>query len=191
MRRLLLVRHASTDAVRAAAFGADEPLDEAGRASAARLRERLPSHIDEVVVSPTRRARETAELAGLQVSGEDPALSECDFGRWTGRTLKDLADEDPQAVQAWMTEPDAAPHGGECLTEMLARVRAWLAGQAAADRTAVAITHAGVVKAALVDVLEAPPAAFWRIDVSPVAITELHAHDGRWTVTRVNDREGR
>src|SRR3954464_5099743 len=37
MRRLLLVRHASTAAVRAAAFGADEPLDAGGRSAAARL----------------------------------------------------------------------------------------------------------------------------------------------------------
>ena len=36
--------------------------------------------------------------------------------------------------------------------------------------------------------LDAPPIAFWRIDVSPTSITELHAHDARWTVTRVNDR---
>jgi broad specificity phosphatase PhoE len=38
MRRLLLVRHGSTDAVRAAAFGTDEPLDDHGREGAGRLR---------------------------------------------------------------------------------------------------------------------------------------------------------
>lgn len=191
MRRLLLVRHAPTAAVRAAAFGSDEPLDARGAAAAERLRGRLPSRIDEVLVSPARRARETAERAGLAIGGEDAALAECDFGAWAGRTLEDVAGADPAAVGAWMTEADAAPHGGESLTELLARVRDWLARQAAHDRTAVAITHAGVVKAALVDVLEAPSAAFWRIDVAPLAITELHAHDGCWTITRVNDREAR
>ena len=40
----------------------------------------------------------------------------------------------------------------------------------------------------MVAALDAPPIAFWRIDVAPLSITELHAHDGRWTVTRVNDR---
>jgi broad specificity phosphatase PhoE len=188
MRRLLLVRHASTDAVRAAAFGADEPLDAGGRAAAERLGGRLP-RAGEVLVSPTRRARETADCAGLAVSGEDLALAECDFGRWAGRTLRELAEDDPEAVHAWMTDPDAAPHGGESLTTLLARVRDWLTAQAGRDRTAVAITHAGVVKAAVVSALGAPAAAFWRIDVAPLAITELHAHDGRWTVTRVNDRE--
>ena len=89
-----------------------------------------------------------------------------------------------------MTDPDAAPHGGESLTALLARVRAWLDGAGGAGRAPRSpITHGGVVKAAVVAALDAPPSAFWRVDVSPCSITELHAHDGRWTVTRVNDRE--
>ena len=52
-----------------------------------------------------------------------------------------------------MTDPDAAPHGGESLTALLARVAAWLDEQAALDGTAVAVTHGGVVKAAVVHAL--------------------------------------
>jgi broad specificity phosphatase PhoE len=184
-RRLLLVRHASTGAVRAAAFGADEPLDTGGRSAAAALAARLP-RADEVLVSASLRARETASLAGLEATGEAPG--ECDFGRWAGRRLSELAESEPDGVRAWMTDPDAAPHGGESLSSVLERVREWLAEQAAGERTAIAITHAGVVKAAVVIALDAPAPAFWRIDVAPASITELHAHDGRWTVTRVNDR---
>ena len=148
MRRLLLVRHASTDAVRAAAFGADEPLDAQGREAAARLR--LPQ--GEVWVSPALRARETAACAGLTVTGVEPALAECDFGAWAGRRLSELGED---ALREWMTDPAAAPHGG-------------------------------VVKAAVIEALSAPPEAFWRVDVAPLSVTELHAHDGSWTVTRVN-----
>jgi broad specificity phosphatase PhoE len=181
MRRLLLVRHASTEAVRSAAFGSDEPLDPRGREAAARLR--LP-RVDDVLVSPALRARETASCAGLAATGEAPA--ECDFGRWAGLSLREVGEREPEAVRAWMTDPDAAPHGGESLTELLARVANWLAAQAALPGSAVAITHGGVVKACVVTALAAPASAFWRIDVAPLAITELHAHDGRWTVTRVN-----
>ena len=177
------MRHASTDAVRAASFGSDEPLDSRGRSASARLR--LP-RVDEVLVSPALRARETAACAGLTPSGDAPA--ECDFGRWAGLTLREVAEREPEAVREWMTDPDAAPHGGESLTSLLGRVGAWLEAQAALTGTAVAITHAGVVKACVAIALEAPPAAFWRVDVAPLSVTELHAHDGRWTVTRVNDR---
>jgi broad specificity phosphatase PhoE len=184
MRRLLLVRHAPTAAVRASAFGADEPLDSRGVAAARGLAARLPR--GEVLVSPLRRAIETA--SGLDVARVDPALAECDFGTWAGRTLKELAETASDDVSAWMTDPDAAPHGGESLSALLARVRAWLEGQVALDGTAIAITHGGVISAAVVIALDAPPSAIWRVDVAPLSITELHAHDGRWTVTRVNDR---
>ena len=184
MRRLLLVRHGSTAAVRAAAFGADEPLDDSGVAGAARLRARLPR--GEILASPTRRAVDTASALGAcRIVHE---LAECDFGTWAGLTLRDV---DPADLGAWMNDPDAVPHGGESLTALLARVARWLDEQASLDGTAVAITHGGVIKAAVVHALAAPPSAFWRIDVSPLSITELHAHDGRWTVTRVNDGEER
>jgi broad specificity phosphatase PhoE len=54
-------------------------------------------------------------------------------------------------------------------------------------RTAAALAEcdfgrwAGVVRA-----LGAPLLAFWRIDAAPLSLTELHAHDGRWTLTRLH-----
>lgn len=183
MRRLLLIRHASTDAVRRAAFPLDEPLDAAGRASALELAGRLGR--GDALCGPARRARETAGAAGLDPA-LDPALDECDFGTWAGRTLEEVHREDPGRAHAWMTDPHARPHGGETLAELLARVGGWLDAQALADGRGIAITHGGVVKAAVTHALGAPVAAFWRVDVAPLAVTELHAHNGRWTLTRVN-----
>lgn len=186
MRRLLLLRHASTTATRSLAFPGDEPLDERGRAAAAELTGIfLP--LDEILSSPAARCRETAEAAGLSPWVE-PELIECDFGSWAGRTLADLSDDEPEAVTAWMTDPSACPHGGETQAGFSERIARWLDGQAHLEGRALAITHGGVVKAALVHALGAPPAAFWRIDIAPLALTELHAHDGLWTVTRVNAR---
>jgi broad specificity phosphatase PhoE len=183
MRRLLLLRHASTTAVHRAAFPVDEALDSAGLRAATALAGRLGA--GEALCAPALRARATAAAAGLDAD-VDSALAECDFGAWAGRTLADVHAADPAAAEAWMTDPDAAPHGGESLTAFLARVGAWLDAQAALDGRAIAITHGGVVKAAVAHALGAPPAAFWRIDVAPLHVTEMHAHDRRWTVTRVN-----
>jgi broad specificity phosphatase PhoE len=185
VRRLLLVRHAHTEATRAFAFPADEPLDERGRAGAAALHGALPARFD-ILSSPARRCLQTAQAAGLDGVAIVPELAECDFGGWAGRTLEDVAAGDADAVAAWMADPAARPHGGESLAALAARVGAWLDGQATLDGGAVAITHGGVVKAAVVRALGAPIEAFWRVDVAPLAITELHAHDGRWTLTRVN-----
>jgi broad specificity phosphatase PhoE len=180
LRRLLLVRHASTAATRAFAFPRDEPLDAPGQAAAAALGAALPRA--ELRCGPALRCRETAAAAGL-AAAEDPALADCDYGTWAGRPLEQLrADE----AAAWRGDPDAAPHGGETLRAFATRIAGWLEAEAGDDGAVAAITDAGVVRAAVVHALAAPLAAFWRIDVAPLSITELHAHDGRWTVTRVN-----
>jgi broad specificity phosphatase PhoE len=179
MKRLVLVRHAPTASTRAAAFPADdEGLDADGRAAAAALE--LPR--GEVRSSPAARCLQTAEAAGLDPV-VDAGLAECDFGTWAGLALADL---DPAEARAWMSDPEAAPHGGESLRAFAARVARWLDAQARGDGSVVAITHGGVVKAALVHALGAPVEAFWRVDAAPLAVAELHAHDGRWTVTRLN-----
>ena len=185
VRRLLLVRHAATAATRAARFPADEPLDERGRAEAARLAAALPAR-REVLSSPALRCRQTADAAGLEPLAVEPALRECDFGAWAGRSLADVHAAEPDAARAWMLRADACPHGGESLAAFAGRVGEWLDREAEREGCAVAITHGGVVKAAVVRALAAPLESFWRIDAAPLAITELHAHDGRWTVTRVN-----
>lgn len=176
------MRHAPTAATRAAAFPADEPLDERGLAAAALLADALPAGC-EALRGPALRCAQTATAAGLRDAVVAPALAECDFGAWAGRSLADIGEED---AAAWMADPDVCPHRGESLTAFAARIARWLDGQARLNGRAVAITHGGVVKAALVHALGAPLDAFWRIDAAPLAITELHAHDGRWTVTRVN-----
>jgi broad specificity phosphatase PhoE len=181
VRRLVLVRHAATSATRAGAFPADEPLEGHARAAAAALSAVLPRHC-EVLSSPALRCRQTAEAAGF-AAGVDERLAECDFGRWAGATLADI---DPEVGRNWMLDPDAAPHGGESLRAFVARVASWLDEQGTVDGAVAAITHGGVVKAAVVHALDAPLPAFWRIDAAPLSLTELHAHDGRWTVTRLN-----
>ena len=184
MRRLLLVRHAPTSATRDAVFPGDEPLDECAVRQAGELAAMLPAPC-QALSSPARRCLQTATAAGLQAQ-VDPALAECDFGSWSGRSLAAVHGAEPHATREWMSDPLARPHGGESLTMFAARVNCWLDAQAPQEGCAVAITHAGVVKSALVHALGAPIEAFWQIEVSPLGITELHAHDGRWTLTRVN-----
>jgi broad specificity phosphatase PhoE len=188
LRRLLLVRHAPTSATRSAAFPLDEPLDEQARAAAVALGQVLP-HGCEILASPALRCRQTAEAAGFEAH-LDAELAECDFGSWAGSTLQKLQASYPDGARAWLLDPAAVPHGGESLRTFSARVVRWLDAQARGDGAAVAITHGGVVKAAVVHALGAPLEAFWRIDAAPLSVTELHAHDGRWTLTRLNDTVG-
>ncbi|MGH7336969.1 MAG: histidine phosphatase family protein [Myxococcota bacterium] len=138
---------------------------------------------DAAFSSPALRARQTAEAAGLSAD-RDPDLAECDFGCWTTLTLGEVHARDPEGLRAWFEDPHAAPHGGESQAQMAERVRRFL--EHVDQGTTVAVTHGGVVKVAMIQILGAPYSSFWRIDVAPASITELRRRDGTWTVARTN-----
>ena len=176
---LLLLAHAPTAGMRVAAFPRDdEPLEPEAAGRLAALRGKL-RHADRYFVSPAARARETAVALGLKATVA-PALADCDYGRWRGEPLGEIEQREPQGVAAWLEDPRAAPHGGESLAALIARVGAWLDEAAGAHGVTVAITHGAVVRAAIVAAIEAPPRAFWRLDVAPLSLTRLSGHDGRW-----------
>ncbi len=83
--RLKLLCQASTPAVRAAAFPADEPLDLQGRRKLAAFPRRLLL-ADRWATSPALRANQTAEALKIDAAVE-PLLRDCDYGRWTGRAF--------------------------------------------------------------------------------------------------------
>jgi broad specificity phosphatase PhoE len=184
MKQVLLVRHGPTIATESAGFPADEALEAAGMAQAATLAAVLPSG-HRTLCSPALRARQTASAAGLKPQAE-PRLAECNFGSWAGRRLADLHLADPEATSAWMSDPDACPHGGESLSAFSARVAGWLEEEVRRPEPVVAITHGGVIKASVVHALRADLRAFWRIEVQPLSITELSAHDESWSIVRTN-----
>lgn len=178
--RLTLLCHASTDAVRRAAFPADEPLDERGAAQAAAAVGSLDS-FDSAWTSPALRARQTAAALGLSAQ-DDVALRDCDFGRWAGLRLAELQEQEPEAVAAWVADPAAAPHGGESILDVLRRAGTWLDARREERGRAIAVTHPAVIRAAVIHALGAPPSAFWRIDVEPLSVTDLRRNGDRWTL---------
>jgi broad specificity phosphatase PhoE len=180
--RLLLVRHATTAETRRAAFpattGARElpgcpDLDRGGRAQAAALAGVLPA-ADRCWSSLAVRARRTAALLGCPDPVGMPELAECDFGGWAGQGAEEVDADDPAGLAAWHADPDAAPHGGEGLAAVRSRAARVLAAAAAAGGTTWAVTHGGLIKAGLLEVLGLPSAAVWRLDAAPASVTELH-----------------
>jgi broad specificity phosphatase PhoE len=178
--RLILISHASTDALRKFAFPGDEPLDERGRTAAAALAGRLPQ-ADRCWTSPELRTRQTAEA--LQLSANlQPMLRDCDYGHWSGRTFDDVYAKDQEAATAWLRDPAATPHGGESILGLLQRVAGWLAGEQSRHQQSIVVTHATVIRAAIVHAIEAAPQSFWRIDVAPLSVTRLSGTNGRWNL---------
>jgi broad specificity phosphatase PhoE len=177
--RIMLIAHASTAATAAAAFPADEPLEPRGRDAALAASRHLP-RVARARHAPDPASRETSSLLRLG-SEPDEAVRAWDLAGWAGRPLDELAAADPAGVQAWLTDPAAAPHGGEPLTALIGRVAEWLASAEPAGRL-LAVCGPAVVRAAVVTVLGAPPVAFWRVDIAPLSLTDLRGSPQGWTV---------
>ncbi|MGO1078552.1 histidine phosphatase family protein [Inquilinus sp. CA228] len=173
---LTLICHGATAATRSGAFPVDEPLEERALARAAALRPAI-RRADRAWTSPALRARQTAAALGLDAM-EEPALGDVDPGRWAGRRLQEIQAEEPDGVIAWLADPEAAPHGGEALSALLRRAAAWLDVRAGDGGHGIAVTHASVIRAAILHALGAPASSFWCIDIAPLSVVEL-SHDGR------------
>jgi broad specificity phosphatase PhoE len=134
---------------------------------------------DKAWSSPQRRARQTATLLGL-TPAIAPALRDCDYGRWRGRSLAEVGAQEPDALAAWLTDPAASPHGGESVCALVARVGLWLDERSEDHGHHVAVTHGAVIRAAIVHALRAGPASCAHIDVAPWSRTLLSCHAGTW-----------
>ncbi|HSU99777.1 MAG TPA: histidine phosphatase family protein [Roseiarcus sp.] len=178
--RLDLMAHGASEATRAARFPNDEALEPSAVRGLEALRGRLRPY-PRVITAPARAARETAAALGLAAEVE-PALRDCDYGRWRGLAPKAVAEREPDAFAAWLADPAAAPHGGESFAALIERVGPWLAQSLAREGATLAVTHAAIVRAAMVCALGAGPSAFARIDVPPLSLMRLSGHGQRWNL---------
>ncbi|MBD0842190.1 MULTISPECIES: histidine phosphatase family protein [unclassified Streptomyces] len=179
--RVMLISPAITAALREARFDDGSPLDPSGLRLARAAAGTLPV-ARRAWVSPTVRCRGTAEALGLTAAVDEPRLAPLDAGRWRGATLADVGTREPAELARWLTDPDAAPHGGESVRAVCDRVGDWLETAAEADGRTVAVIEPELVRAAVVRALEAPETAFWRTDVPPLTLVELSGRSGRWNV---------
>ena len=128
-----------------------------------------------VLVSPALRCQVPGGIV-------EPRLGPWDLGRWAGLPLAEIPD-----LPAWRTDPAYDGHGGESALALADRVATLLAGWHDRDGRIVAVTHAAVIRLAVLHALGAPVGAAWQLDISPGSLTELHASPGGWRVARVND----
>ncbi|GAA2214035.1 hypothetical protein GCM10009850_094990 [Nonomuraea monospora] len=214
---MLFIRHATTPGMRAARFpcaaaaccagagaasrpsggaaclsGAGEA-DPASLARASALRPLVTGR--PAWVSPARAAWQTAQALELEPH-VCAALGEADCGRWGGLPYEQVAREESEALARWLTDPHAAPHGGESLATLASRVATWLdAARTPARRTpsspppaadGVVICDAGVIRAALAHALGLAPTTTAHFDLTPLSTTELLPTRDGWRVAHVN-----
>ncbi|MHB9864136.1 histidine phosphatase family protein [Streptomyces sp. YIM S03343] len=176
--RVILISPAFSTALREARFYDNTPLDPAGLRAARSAADAFPAP-GRVRVSPGVRCRETADALGL-TAVETPELAGLDAGRWHGLSLTEVSAREPEALATWLSDPTAAPHGGESVRELCTRVGRWL--ESAESGRLTAVVEPEVVRAAVLLALGAPETAFWRVDVPPLTAVELSGRSNRWNL---------
>ncbi len=182
---VLYVRHGRTPTTGARLPGRAPGLhlSDEGRAQAQAVaaaiadRSETGQQVAAIYASPMERTRETAapiaRALGLRVRTA-PGLNECDFGKWTGRRLKDL-----MKLKAWATvqrQPSAFRFpGGESFAEMQARITGQVADLVARHpgQTIVCVSHADPIKVALAQAVGTPLDLFQRIVVGPCSVSAV------------------
>ncbi|WP_199422891.1 MSMEG_4193 family putative phosphomutase [Actinotalea solisilvae] len=205
MATVILVRHGRTAANTAGILAGRAPgvgLDDVGRGQAERAAQRLAVvPLVGVVTSPLERCRRTAEAvvdrqraaAPLAV---DDGLTECDYGAWQGRALRELATEPlwtvVQQQPSAVTFPD-----GESMRAMQARAVAAVRGHDAAVEAEhgagavwAAVSHGDVIKAVLADALGMHLDVFQRIAVGPASLSVVRYGASRPEVVGMNLDDG-
>ncbi|MET9880973.1 histidine phosphatase family protein [Actinacidiphila glaucinigra] len=175
--RLTFLRATDFEAKDDLSFG-DGAMSERGRQDAAAVAV-LPPYT-RTLRTPSTRCAQTAEALGVQCDPE-AALRDIDCGTWSGRTFREVAAREPYGLSAWLTDPDATPHGGESVAQLCRRTAAWLDALPDDGGHVLVITEKSVVRASLVHVLSAPARAFWHLDGPPLVPVTLTRRDGQWT----------
>ncbi|MFE0137182.1 phosphoglycerate mutase family protein, partial [Streptomyces sp. NPDC059037] len=111
--RVTLIAAARSASLLAERFDDDRPLDQAGwhevQLAAPAL---LPLAAAELrYCSPTPRSRGTGDALGFAPLAQ-PALRDCDMGRWRGLTLADVTAREPGGGGRGGRGPRGAPRGG-------------------------------------------------------------------------------
>ncbi len=165
-----LVRHGSTEWSESGRHtgATDLALTADGERAAACLRPLLAGrHFDLVLSSPLRRARDTAQLAGL-TPDLDADLHEWRYGDYEGRRTVDIREERP----GWSLWSDGAP-GGEAPQQVAERADRVVERLRAASGDAVVFAHGHLLRVLGARWLGTPPAFGQHLLLSTAAVCVL------------------
>jgi probable phosphoglycerate mutase len=195
---VLLVRHAVTPTTGKVLPGRARGLhlSDEGRRQADATAKRLAAlpKIAAVYASPLERAQETAaaiaRALGLAVRTER-GLLECDFGAWTGASLRRLSRKREWATVQRHPSGFRFP-GGESFVEMQSRIADAVRGlvERHRGRAIVAVSHADPIKRAVAHALGMPLDLFQRIVIGTASITAIAYGRTNASALTVNSIDG-
>lgn len=201
MPKLILTRHGHVEGIQPARFRGrvDLPLTEIGLAQAGALARYISGTWQPRAIysSPMQRCTATAQAisdaCGIQTQIL-PDLNDLDHGEWRWKPYEMIQSLSPVQYETWRR----APHlfrfpGGDSLQDLAARVadalRFVTSSHVSPDETVVLVGHDSVNRALLLQLLDQPLSAYWRLAQSPCAINEIDIAGFDIKVQTINDTQ--
>ena len=199
MTKIILIRHGHVEGIKPERFRGREPLQLTARgvAEAAALAQRVAARCrpSQIYTSPMGRCIATA-AAIAQATGtpsktcED--LNDIDCGAWQFKTFAQAKAQDAALFAAWFANPPLVRFpNGESLQDLAARtanaLRIVLARHP--NETIVLVGHDSVNRALLLELLELPLSAYWRLAQEPCCINEIDVNEAAVRVRSINETQ--
>jgi broad specificity phosphatase PhoE len=197
MTKIILIRHGNVEGINPERFRgrADLELTPLGAAQANVTAQRVAAawHPCAVFTSPLRRCvstgRPIADACGVRSETID-GLIDLDYGTWQWKTYEEARTESPQLFDAWRSAPHLVRFPkGESLQDLVARTSDALRFvlDKYAGNTVVLVGHDSANKALLLQLIDQPLSAYWRLAQDCCAINEIDVEGTTIRVSRINE----
>ena len=152
--------------------------------------------IDKAVSSPLTRAYHTAQFAlgecRAPMLTTEAGFMEIAHGTWEGLLASEIAERDPDRLQAWRDAPDTVQMpGGESLKQVFRRsweALEWSVEGLGGNDTLLLVAHDAVNRVLLCHVLGIPLSRLWSFRQAPTTLNLLEGDDLKHLeVVRLND----
>ena len=195
--KIILTRHGDVVGIKPKRFRgrAELALTELGERQSAVLAERIAATWKPAAIYTSGLHRciatggKIAQACSVASSVLD-GLMDLDYGQWQMRVQDEIKAEQPALFELWHSAPHLVRFpGGESLQDVVARtsdaLRAVLKGHP--GRTVVLVGHDSVNRVILMQVLDQPQSAYWRVAQSPCCLNEIDVDREGARVERIND----
>ena len=200
MTHIVLTRHGHVEGIHPERFRgrAELPLTELGKAEAEAVAQRIARTWQPRIVytSPMGRSAETggaiAAACGIACEAIE-GLNDIDYGQWQWRSHEEVEAAEPELYAAWHATPHLVRFpGGESLQDLVARaadaIRLVIDRHDENEDSVVLVGHDSVNRALLLQLLDQPLSAYWRIAQAPCTLNELEiSGGGRVRALRINE----
>ncbi len=197
MTTIILTRHGHVAGINPPRFRGQCPLSltEQGLHEAAMTAERIATTWRPAAVrtSPLERCMVTggkiARACGLEATSTD-GLLDLHYGDWQGRTHDEISAQWPHLYSLWRTSPHLVRFpAGESLQDIVLRsadvFRSTI--EEFPDDTVVLVGHDSVNRALLLQLLDQPLSAYWKLAQDPCCINVIEYDSDTARIVAIND----